>query len=97
MAYSLQQEYRATAKMKCHNNDAPSGKYCRSQLQNFSNWLEGRDQPFTAFVDGANVAHFGSGMVQYSQVKLVVDEFIRFGENPMVIMPHKSQPIKEFV
>ena len=91
MAYSLQEEYRATAKIK-NNKSAlpPSGEYCREQLQNFSNWLAGcRDEPFTAIVDGANIAFFGSGLVQYSQLKMMVDELARLGETPLVIMPHK--------
>lgn len=89
MAYSLQEEYRATAKVKSNLEKVPTGDYCRDQLLNFSNWLAGTDEPFTAFVDGANVAHFGSGVVQYSQVKLMVDELLRLGENPVVIMPEK--------
>ena len=87
MAFSSQEEYRATAKTKNAKVDPPTGEYCRTELQNFSNWL--KDRSFTAIVDGANVAHFGSGTVQYSQVKLMAEELIRLGEQPLVVMPSK--------
>lgn len=45
--------------------------------------------PFTAIVDGANVAYFGSPELHYSQVKRVVDELKLMGENPLVILPKK--------
>jgi len=45
--------------------------------------------PFTAFVDGANVAYFGQGTVRYSQVVRVVEELEKMGEKPLVIMPRK--------
>lgn len=46
-------------------------------------------EPFTAVVDGANVAYFGFPDLHYSQVKLVVDELRRIGENPLVVLPKK--------
>ena len=46
-------------------------------------------EPFTAVVDGANVAYFGFPELHYSQVKLVVDELRRIGENPLVVLPKK--------
>lgn len=45
--------------------------------------------PFTAIVDGANVAYFGFATMHFSQVKRVVDELKRMGENPLVILPKK--------
>ena len=45
--------------------------------------------PFTAFVDGANVAYFGQGTVRYSQIVKVVEELEKMGERPLVIMPRK--------
>ncbi|KAL7569176.1 hypothetical protein ACA910_017002 [Epithemia clementina (nom. ined.)] len=95
MAYSLQEDYISMVKQKKNSVDLPTGDFCKNQLQNFSNWLSVREQQVSVFVDGANVAHFGSGMVQYSQVKLMVDELVRLGENPMVIMPYKYT-IKKF-
>ena len=48
-----------------------------------------KGEPFTAFVDGANVAYFGQGVVNYSQITQVVAELERMGERPLVIMPRK--------
>jgi len=45
--------------------------------------------PFTAVVDGANVAYFGFPELHYSQVEKVVDELRRMGENPLVVLPKK--------
>jgi hypothetical protein len=39
--------------------------------------------------DGANIAYFGNAEPRYSQVKLVVEELQRMGENPLVTMPSK--------
>ena len=62
----------------------------REKLQEFVEWLENRDgPPFTAIVDGPNVAYAGHGDVHYSQVLLVVEELERLGERPLVIMPSK--------
>jgi hypothetical protein len=52
--------------------------------------FSGREgQPFTAIVDGPNVAYFGHGDVHYSQVELVVKALEKMNENPLVIMPEK--------
>eukprot|EP00522_Entomoneis_paludosa_P013426 CAMPEP_0172461178 /NCGR_PEP_ID=MMETSP1065-20121228/39579_1 /TAXON_ID=265537 /ORGANISM="Amphiprora paludosa, Strain CCMP125" /LENGTH=761 /DNA_ID=CAMNT_0013216419 /DNA_START=39 /DNA_END=2324 /DNA_ORIENTATION=- len=96
MAFVSQEEFKAKAQVKENpkrnkSQEPPSGEYCRQQILNFSQWISehGEDEPFTAFVDGANVAFFGNGMVQYSQVKLMVDKLEQMGERPLVIMPRK--------
>lgn len=45
--------------------------------------------PFTAIIDGPNVAYFGHPFVHYSTLKLVVDKLEDMGEKPLVVMPHK--------
>lgn len=40
-------------------------------------------------LDGANIAYFGHADVHYSQIDLVVNELIKMGEQPLVIMPEK--------
>lgn len=60
------------------------------ELLRFSSWLDNRQgQPFTAIVDGANVAYFGHGNVHYSQLKCMVDTLEQKNERPLVIMPKK--------
>jgi pentatricopeptide repeat protein len=62
----------------------------RQNLLEFSTWLTEREgEPYTAIVDGPNVAYAGHGDVHYSQIKLVVDELERMGERPLVVMPTK--------
>jgi len=39
--------------------------------------------------DGPNIAYFGNAEPRYSQVKAVVEELQRIGENPLVTMPAK--------
>jgi len=66
------------------------GEYALEELTKFSKVLEDRDgEPYTAFVDGANVAFFGHGDVHYKQIQLVVEQLERMGEKPLVTMPQK--------
>jgi hypothetical protein len=63
-------------------------------LLNFYAWLDQRQgRPFTIFVDGANVGYyhqnFEDGRFCYHQLKFVVDELERLGENPLVVLPYK--------
>jgi hypothetical protein len=68
----------------------PSGQFAVSELTNFLNWLRIRNgEPFTAFIDGPNVAYHGTAGVHWSQVELVVKTLETMGENPLVIMPQK--------
>jgi predicted deacetylase len=39
--------------------------------------------------DGPNVAYHGTMKVQYSQVKLAVEQLEQMGERPLVTMPSK--------
>ncbi|CAB9497638.1 expressed unknown protein [Seminavis robusta] len=84
------QHVEFTAGRKKSSKNKSSGDDAKKELIKFGDWLENREgDPFTAFVDGANVAYFGQGTVRYSQVQKVVAELERLGENPLVIMPRK--------
>jgi Zc3h12a-like Ribonuclease NYN domain len=65
-----------------------------NHLLNFYNWLDHREgRPFTALIDGANVAYFHQnnedGKFSFHQIKFMVDFLERLGENPLVILPSK--------
>ena len=58
----------------------------------------GRDgEPFTAIVDGANVAFFGRGVVDYHHVKTVVDALEDMNEKVLVVMPPKYLQRKFYI
>jgi hypothetical protein len=40
-------------------------------------------------LDGANVAYFGSGSINYLQLQLMVTSLEKMGETPLVVMPQK--------
>ena len=42
-----------------------------------------------SLLDGANVAYYGNGVVNYHQVLLMVSTLESMGENPLVVMPQK--------
>jgi hypothetical protein len=50
-------------------------------------------KPYTAIVDGANVAYFGQnfeqGKFNYYQIQFLVDALESKGEHPLVILPQK--------
>ena len=75
---------------KGSKNQQRDGKLALQELARFYEWLHVREgEPITAFVDGPNVAYFGSGEMKWRQVQLVVDKLEAMGENPLVIMPSK--------
>ena len=64
--------------------------YAGKQIEGFANWLNDREgDPFTAIVDGANVAYYGLGCINYHQIKLMVNSLEKMGETPLVVMPQK--------
>jgi hypothetical protein len=90
MAASQHEEHCDKMRAKGKLNEGQDGDYALQELSSFSAWLNNREgEPFTAFVDGPNVAYFGHGNVHYSQVQLVIDELERMGERPLVTMPQK--------
>mmetsp|Transcript_17996 Transcript_17996/g.27510 ORF Transcript_17996/g.27510 Transcript_17996/m.27510 type:complete len:876 (+) Transcript_17996:496-3123(+) len=76
--------------------------YAVSQLRNFAEMLDKREgEPFTAIVDGANVAYhmqnFEQGMFNFHQIKFMVDALERMNENPLVIIPYKYSTKRFYV
>ena len=64
--------------------------YAGKHLEGFADWLINREgEPFTAIVDGANVAYYGLGCINYHQIKLMVNSLEKMGETPLVVMPQK--------
>jgi hypothetical protein len=43
----------------------------------------------TKQIDGANVAYFGLGSINYHQLKLMILALEKMGETPLVVMPMK--------
>ena len=50
-------------------------------------------KPFTAIVDGANIAYymqnFEGGTFNFHQIKFMVEALEKMNENPLVVLPHK--------
>lgn len=64
------------------------------ELDHFADWLDTQTgKPFTAIVDGANVAYymqnFDSGKFNYHQIQFVVDALLKMKETPLVVVPYK--------
>lgn len=81
---------------KNETNDSSSSaaeSYAIEQLDIFSQWLESSDKPYTAIIDGANIAYYGqnfqNGNFNYHQIKYVVDALEEKGENVLVVIPWK--------
>ena len=57
-------------------------------------WNSNREgKPFTAIIDGANVAYYmqnyEGGSFNFHQIKFMVDALEKMNENPLVILPFK--------
>eukprot|EP00521_Asterionellopsis_glacialis_P010453 CAMPEP_0195309974 /NCGR_PEP_ID=MMETSP0707-20130614/39008_1 /TAXON_ID=33640 /ORGANISM="Asterionellopsis glacialis, Strain CCMP134" /LENGTH=710 /DNA_ID=CAMNT_0040374279 /DNA_START=82 /DNA_END=2214 /DNA_ORIENTATION=+ len=92
MAAIQYEEFRAklAARYKKKMQQIEDSDFAVRELARFSKWLDDREgKPFTAIVDGPNVAYFGSGNVNYRQVELVVEELEKMNETPLVTMPQK--------
>jgi pentatricopeptide repeat protein len=94
MAATQHEDYgeklKAKADSKGQRPSSRDGQFALLELSKFSTWLQQRNEPpFTAIVDGPNVAYFGHGDVHYSQVSLIVKNLEAMGENPIVLMPQK--------
>jgi len=75
---------------KSSKANPPEENYAGKHLEGFANWLDNREgKPFTAIVDGANVAYYGIGYINYHQIKLMVNALEKMGETPLVVMPQK--------
>jgi len=98
MANSQYAEYDEKLKQRKQIVEENDEGYAAKQLRNFAEWIDGRDgDPYTAIVDGANVAFFGRGVVEYHHVKAVVEGLEKMGENVLVIMPQKYLQRKFYI
>ena len=94
-------------------NKLSDGEKAVLELEKFAHWLNHREgEPFTAIIDGPNVAYFmqnfDQGRFNFHQLKFLFDALEAKGENPLVILPfkyskksffihkHGSGPIKQF-
>lgn len=90
MANSQYDIYSEKLKQRKQTVENEDDGYARRELLGFSNWMDEREgEPFTAIVDGANVAFFGRGIVDYQQIKMVVNGLEDMGERPLIIIPQK--------
>jgi hypothetical protein len=59
----------------------------QARLKEFSRWLKyRRGDPYTAFIDGPNVAYFGHRYLDWKNVEKMVQQVEDLGETPLVIM-----------
>lgn len=92
MAREKSKEYTAklASKGRSTNDNAEKAELATQILKEFSEWLDTRSgKPYTAIVDGANVAYFGWGRVNVYQLMHMVNALERQGEHPLVIFPQK--------
>lgn len=85
-AYETKLQKKGNKPSKISTEDNYAGKH----LEGFADWLNDREgEPFTCIIDGANVAYYGIGCINYHQIKLMVKSLEKMGEKPLVIMPQK--------
>ena len=92
MAREKSKEYTAklASKGRSTNDNAEKAELATQILREFSEWLDTRSgKPYTAIVDGANVAYFGWGRVNVYQLMHMVNALERQGEHPLVVFPQK--------
>lgn len=90
MAETQFEAYESKLRKKGNKPSTLEENYAAKHLQGFADWLNERDgEPFTAIVDGANVAYYGLGSINYHQIKLMVTALEEMGETPLVVMPQK--------
>ena len=90
MADTQFEAYETKLQKKGNKPSTLEENYAGKHLQGFANWLNDREgKPFTAIVDGANVAYYGIGCINYHQIKLMVVALEKMGETPLVVMPQK--------
>lgn len=71
-------------------SDPLEDNYAKKHIEGFAKWLNEREgNPFTSIVDGANVAYYGLGTVNYHQIEQMVTSLEERGETPLVVIPQK--------
>jgi len=87
---SIEYTARLAAKGRSTADNAEKAEQATRMLAEFSEWLDARDgEPYTAIVDGANVAYYGWGRVNVHQLMHMVDALEKQGENVLVVFPKK--------
>jgi hypothetical protein len=92
MAREKSMEYtaRLAAKGRVTSDNVEKAERATQILTEFSAWLDAREgRPYTAIVDGANVAYFGWGKVNVHQLIHMVQALEEQGEHPLVVFPQK--------
>jgi len=92
MARAKSMDYTAklAAKGRVTHDHIEKAELATKILKEFSEWLDSREgRPYTAIVDGANVAYFGWGKVNIHQLNLMVEALKKQGEDPLVVFPQK--------
>lgn len=87
---SIDYTSKLAAKGRTTRDNAEQAELATQILKDFSDWLENREgRPYTAIIDGPNVAYFGWGRINLHQLMLMVDALEKQGEHPLVVMPEK--------
>jgi len=94
LIHSLHQLAKSEAKKFSRGDKKADGIRAAEELSRFAEYLDTRTgKPFTAIVDGANIAYymqnFDQGRFNYHQIQFVVDALIKMKEYPLVIIPFK--------
>ena len=92
MARGKSMDYTAklAAKGRATKGNAEKAEMATKILKEFSEWLDTREgKPYTAIVDGANVAYFGCGRINVHQLMNMVNALEEQGEYPLVVFPKK--------
>ncbi|KAL7555108.1 hypothetical protein ACHAWF_018734 [Thalassiosira exigua] len=92
MAREKSKEYtaRLASKGRSTHDNAEKAELASQMLKEFSEWLDSREgKPYTAIVDGANVAYFGWGKTNVYQLIHMVKALEDQGETPLVVFPQK--------
>ena len=87
---SMDYTSKLAAKGRVTHDHVEKAEMATKILKDFSQWLDSRDGcPYTAIVDGANVAYFGWGKINVHQLHHMVAALKKQGESPLVVFPQK--------
>jgi len=87
---SIEYTAKLASKGRSTKDNAQKAQQATQIIKEFSEWLDAREgRPYTAIVDGANVAYFGWGKVNVHQLIHMVDALEKQGEYPLVVFPEK--------
>jgi len=92
MAREKSMEYTAklASKGRSTSDNVEKAERATQILREFSEWLDKREgKPYTAIVDGANVAYFGWGRINVHQLIHMVSALEKQGEHVLVVFPQK--------